>query len=146
MSSSSDLGARLGNGDQLGGLVRIAVDDLVEYDVAVVDFHWNLVDRDRELVVVRRRLTECDEPVDLADELVRRHRALVDVVVGMHLEPAVLLEALRPAPLSCDENDRHSRQHALLALLEHAERGLLRRLFDREDDQGRRSAVASVSA
>ena len=76
------------------------------------------------------RIAERDQTVDLADQLVRRHRPLVDVLVGVNLEVAMLREAIRRGTDPVTRMIGIFDSDALLALLEHPEAGLLLGLLD----------------
>ena len=93
-----DLGrCRLGLVREQRGLLARILDlaaDLVEHDITIGDLHRDLVLEGNRQVLFVVRLAERDQAIDLADQLVGRHRALVDVLVGVNLEVAVLREAL----------------------------------------------------
>jgi hypothetical protein len=121
----------------LGDPVAVVVADrLLEHHV--VARQRDLVDLERHVEAVVGQLAEADQAIDLAEQLAVDQRALVEVVIGVDLEAAVLGEALGGHARG-HQHDRDVAQRALLAALEHLEPGLVR-LLDGDHHQRRRLA------
>ena len=119
--------------DPLAPAVVVLADRLLEYHVVVPQ--RDVIDLDRH-VELDGGLAEPDQAVDLAQQLAVGQRSLVDVVVGVDLEAAMLGEALGRHARG-DQHDRHLAQRSFLAALEHLEPRLVG-LLDRDHQQRRR--------
>ena len=125
----------------------VLADGLVEHHVAARQRDLVDLDRDVEIVVVGAASPSPIRLSILPSSSSVEHRPLVEVLVGVDLEAAVLREALGRHRRG-HQHDRHLRERALLALLEHLEAGLVG-LVDRDDRSAparRRASASALSA